>query len=335
MDVQARSDQKGRAGHLTPVPQGVDGFDECWYPVAMSTEVGPGEVLGREFFDGRVVVFRTMAGEVSVVSAYCRHLGADLTDGEIVDDCLRCPFHHWSYDTSGVCVRTAIGDRVPKANSLFKFPTEERWGLIWAFNGIEPTYEVPGWPEPESERHFSVIVVADHVGGAPWLVAMNTLDVQHLRSLHGVESTDVELHETERQLHEGVYSLQMDITMGAPGSRIPPFTRHAEYVGTNTVVYSRATTGVDTMVSVTPYHGKCKHYVVTAALRSAVPPESIEAAVAERQQSSYDVVQEDLPIFEKIHFEADTLTSSDRPIATFLQWVNRYPRSHPSEHFIR
>jgi hypothetical protein len=29
------------------------------------------------------------------------------------------------------------------------------------------------------------------------------------------------------------------------------------------------------------------------------------------------------------------LSGSDRPIATFLQWVTSYPRSHPSASFIR
>ena len=263
-----------RSGPLTPAPQGVGGYEECWYPVAMSDEVAPGQALGRELFDGKVVIFRTESGEVSVVSAYCRHLGADLSDAAVVDDCLRCPFHHWSFDTEGLCVKTAVGDRVPKSSALFKFPTAERWGLIWAFNGTEATYDVPGWTEDESERHFSVIVVADHEGGAPWLVSMNTLDVQHLRSLHGVDSTDVDLSETDRTLREGVKSLQMDITMGTEGSRVPKFTRHAEYLGTNTVVYSGSTTGVDTMVTVVPYHGRCRHYVVTAGRRSAIPPSS-------------------------------------------------------------
>jgi phenylpropionate dioxygenase-like ring-hydroxylating dioxygenase large terminal subunit len=333
--MSTQVDRKQRSGQLTPAPQGEGGYDECWYPVAMSHEVGPGQVLGRELFDGRVVVFRTSTGEVSVVSAYCRHLGADLSDAQVVDDCLRCPFHHWSFDTSGVCVKTAVGDSVPERNSLFKFPTAEKWGLIWAFNGTEPAYDVPGWPEDESDRHSSVIVVADHVGGAPWLVAMNTIDVQHLRSLHGVESTEIDLTESSHTLHEGVNSLKMEITIGADGTRMPRFTRHAEYLGTNTVVYSKSTSGVDTMVSVLPYGDKCRHYVVTSGRRADIPDDEIEAAVALREKSSYEVVQEDLPIFEKIHFVADTLTKSDRAIAIYLRWVNRFPRSHPSAHFIR
>src|SRR3546814_14749257 len=86
---------------LTPAPQGEGGFDACWYPVAMSDEVAPGAFHRAEFLDGHVIVERTSTGEVSVLSPYCRHYGADLSDGDMENGCLiRCPLHHWKYDGS-------------------------------------------------------------------------------------------------------------------------------------------------------------------------------------------------------------------------------------------
>src|SRR3546814_13725204 len=77
------------------------------------------------------------------LSPYCRHYGADLSDGDMENGCLiRCPLHHWKYDASGQCVETAGGERVPTDTTLFKFPTQEKWGLIWAFNGLDPDYDV-------------------------------------------------------------------------------------------------------------------------------------------------------------------------------------------------
>src|SRR3546814_4409227 len=67
---------------------------------------------------------------------------------------IRCPLHHWKYDASGQCVETAGGERVPPDTTLFKFPTQEKWGLIWAFNGLDPDYDVPSWEEAEEDRHF-------------------------------------------------------------------------------------------------------------------------------------------------------------------------------------
>ena len=67
-------------------PQGHRGFDQCWYPLALASELMAGEVLGREFLNGKVVLFRTQNGEPHVMSAYCRHLGADLSIGTVVGD---------------------------------------------------------------------------------------------------------------------------------------------------------------------------------------------------------------------------------------------------------
>ncbi len=308
---------------LTPKPQGVGGFDECWYPVALSSEVARGSVHGCEFLDGRVVVLRAGGGEVSVLSAYCRHLGADLADGDIRDDCIRCPFHHWVYDASGQCLGSEVGDRVPHGTSLFAFPTQERWGLIWAFNGREPTYNVPTWEEDESERCYSTIMVADYRGD-PFLAMLNVIDVQHLRSLHGLDVSDIDLKTEDESFH-------VDMTIGGGDMGLPTMTRHAQILGTNSVVYSRTSIGIDMMSAATPYgDGRSRLYLVTAGLHSVIPAESIVQKVADRQRMSEDVIAQDIPVLERIRFRVDKVTSSDRGIVTFLQFVTNYPRSHPS-----
>src|SRR5262245_9767650 len=113
--------------------QGEGGYDQCWYPLALSRDVPAGTVLGRDFLSGRAVVWRGEDGAARVHSAYCRHLGADLSVGKVMGSELRCAFHHWRYDGGGTCRATAGGDAVPLDTRLFAFPTAERFGLIWAF----------------------------------------------------------------------------------------------------------------------------------------------------------------------------------------------------------
>src|SRR4029077_20948888 len=119
------------------------GFHQSWYAIARSTEVGVGEVIGRDFLEGRAVVYRGENGEPSVMNAYCRHLGADLSMGKVVGDDIRCAFHHWQYGRDGGCTKIPASDKIPKAARVFKSPTVEKWGLIGAFNGPKPLFDVP------------------------------------------------------------------------------------------------------------------------------------------------------------------------------------------------
>src|SRR5229473_384151 len=122
------------------------GFHRCWYPVALARDLPPGSVIGRDFLGTRVVAYRDAAGQPVVQSAWCPHLGADLSVGQIVDGRLRCPYHHWSFDAQGACANIPTGDKIPPSARIFTYPTEEAWGLVWAFNGECADFAVPRIP---------------------------------------------------------------------------------------------------------------------------------------------------------------------------------------------
>eukprot|EP01084_Bolivina_argentea_P150122 262165_1 len=78
-----------------------------WYHIADSKEVQSTNqkpiyvrAIGHNF-----AIWRTKEGEPIVMDAYCPHLGANLAvGGSIKDDCIRCPFHDWSFDSNGKLV---------------------------------------------------------------------------------------------------------------------------------------------------------------------------------------------------------------------------------------
>ena len=108
-------------------------------------------VIGRDFLGTRVVAYRDAAGKPVVQSAWCPHLGADLSVGQIVDGRLRCAYHHWSFDGAGACAHIPTGDKIPSAARIFTYPSEEAWGLIWAFNGECPDFPLPRIPGAERD----------------------------------------------------------------------------------------------------------------------------------------------------------------------------------------
>lgn len=84
-------------------------------------------------------------------SAYCPNVGADLSVGRLINGHVQCAFNHWEYNEGGKCVKTGIGDKPPPAAHLFTFPSRERYGIIWVFNGEEPLFERPSFPYPDDE----------------------------------------------------------------------------------------------------------------------------------------------------------------------------------------
>jgi phenylpropionate dioxygenase-like ring-hydroxylating dioxygenase large terminal subunit len=215
----ARS-RPGPRGQVIP-PQSVEnGYDQAWYPICLSSELEVGQIQSVDFMNGRVIAIRDTDGKPHVLSAFCRHLGADLVGGELIDGTVRCPYHHWRYDLQGQCVATAI-DKAPAAAKLFRFPVHEGMGLVWAFNGTEPLFDPPAWEVPDSQMAVvaEMVYVENHDHYVPF---SNSCDIQHLVVVHGMkldinpESLKITPHTLEylqRQDAPGMGHLDMMIHM--------------------------------------------------------------------------------------------------------------------------
>jgi len=117
-----------------------------WYPIATSEEVTNekpvrARVLGHDF-----VAFRDTAGAPHVLSDTCIHRGSAIGQGKVKGDCVECPYHGWQYDGSGTCVVIpSLGkDQKPPARAkVDSYPTQERYGILFAFLGDLPEAERP------------------------------------------------------------------------------------------------------------------------------------------------------------------------------------------------
>jgi phenylpropionate dioxygenase-like ring-hydroxylating dioxygenase large terminal subunit len=183
--------------HFLRMPAEGEGgvFTQSWFPVALASEVVAGQILGVNFLDGKIVVFRAPDGTPRAMSAYCPHLGADLSVGRIVDGRMQCAFHHWEYDAEGYSVKTGIGDPPPKSACLFLFPVQERFGIIWVFNGEEPLFDLPQLPHADSELVWTAYRFGQTLNCDPWVFAANTPDMQHLKVVHKIRFETEEPHD--------------------------------------------------------------------------------------------------------------------------------------------
>ena len=80
-------------------------YPNGWLPVLESSVLKKSQILPIFAFGNDLVAFRSTAGKVTVLDAYCPHLGAHLGyGGRVINDKINCPFHGWIFNESGDCV---------------------------------------------------------------------------------------------------------------------------------------------------------------------------------------------------------------------------------------
>ncbi len=323
---------------VNPLPHEGEGglFYQTWYPVCLSADLQPGDLKGEDFLDGRVVAYRAESGEVQVVSAYCPHLGADLSVGEVRGNNLRCAFHHWEYDLSGVCVKTGIGDPAPRAACLFRFPTIEKFGIVWAFNGEQPLFDLPDFEIPHHRLAFRILKVPTVYNCDGWVFACNTPDMQHIKVVHKIDFEHGDPHNLVdwekfgfdyriKAGHQGGIGIDWQI-----GIRGTSFFRQQ---GTYDTWWLGGVTGHSC-----PRPGQHEVFLCLAVEKG----DGSEAAIAEAEKR-LDIAQsvlertvgEDRDILNTIHYTPGTLSKGDKTLAKFFDYLRAYPRAHPSSDFIR
>jgi len=165
-----------------------------WYAIEFASRIKDGEPFPVTVLGEDLVIWRTPStGEIVVQSDLCVHRGAMLSGGEIVDDCLRCPYHGWQYDTSGTCVRIPAhpDNPIPKKARIDTYPAIERYGFIWAFLGDLPEAERPPAPElPIDDKPYASFgdyraIEAEYHWDANYeRVLENAVDIAHAPFVH-------------------------------------------------------------------------------------------------------------------------------------------------------
>ncbi|MEZ5709297.1 MAG: Rieske 2Fe-2S domain-containing protein [Blastomonas sp.] len=299
---------------------------KSWNPVMLAEELPSGKVIGRDLFGTRVIVYRNKAGEPVVQSAYCPHMGADLACGELIEGEVRCPYHHWKFAENGKCVDIPDETTIPGVARIYNYPAAERWGLIWAFNGEEPLYGLPEFPNIGEE---DLVFRAAHRGLRPieaWIGASNVVDFQHLKTVHGIPDP----YPTKVEFGDHIVTVRQE-----SDNRIADTRLHGcIWLG----AHMRFADGLERFFmaggsDVAP--GWSDSYFVVA-LRKSQAEEMGEQAVQEEFQKRIDYMMklysEDEPILYSIRFRGykkSALIRADRYMGEFLRYHDSYPRSAP------
>jgi phenylpropionate dioxygenase-like ring-hydroxylating dioxygenase large terminal subunit len=199
-----------------------------WYVVAESADVSSAplaaRLLGRD-----LVLWRSASGTLAAAPDRCPHREAPLSAGSVDDGgCLVCPYHGWTFDADGHCVRVPSSPAsvpVPPKAHLTRYHVVERYGLVWVCLG-EP---VAGIPEIEFEsdptyRRINSGVDVWHTSATR--MTDNFMDISHFPYVHlgtfgipdNTEVPKISMEELDADFFGYRYQAEVDNEQGTTAS---------------------------------------------------------------------------------------------------------------------
>ncbi|MGO9104100.1 MAG: Rieske 2Fe-2S domain-containing protein [Mycobacterium sp.] len=168
-----------------------------WFVIGWSHELAAGAIKPISVCGQELVVYRTTSGEAHCLEATCRHLGAHLGyGGRVVEDCVVCPFHGWTWGADGRNV--AVPEGMTSKRRIDAWPLCERNGIIYLWHdvaGQPPQWSMPDifddlrddyptgefWDVQTAQTNFCY----GDLPIEPRVVAENIVDPMHFRYVHG------------------------------------------------------------------------------------------------------------------------------------------------------
>ena len=169
------------------------GFPFGWYAIELSAGLAVGEVKPLRYFARDLAMWRGEDGQVRIVDAYCKHLGAHMGHGgKVHGNLLECPFHAWRYDgDEGVVKDIPYSKVIPpqvkrKCTTTYPVTEANRWIWMWYHpEGAAPLWEVERLPECSDPEWTDFEVHEWNVWGNIQNMAENGVDVAHFKYIHG------------------------------------------------------------------------------------------------------------------------------------------------------
>ncbi|MFJ1458555.1 Rieske 2Fe-2S domain-containing protein [Nocardia wallacei] len=133
-----------------------------WHCLGLAAPFRDGKPHAVQAFGTKLVVWADSNGEIKVLDSYCRHLGGDLSMGEIKGDSIACPFHDWRWGGNGRCTSIPYARRVPPLARTRSWTTMERNGQLFVWHDHEgnpppPEVDIPfiKGPYSDAEGNFT------------------------------------------------------------------------------------------------------------------------------------------------------------------------------------
>ncbi|MGN6160539.1 MAG: Rieske 2Fe-2S domain-containing protein [Marmoricola sp.] len=319
-----------------------------WFQVAWSAEVPVGQVHRLRYFGEELIAWRGESGAVTVMDAYCQHLGAHLGyGGTVVEDAIQCPFHGWQWNAAGRNVCIPYEDRPNLGKKIRTYPTVERNESIYIWHDVErrePYFEVPdiftAWDDGKTAADYhptypDCVLFDPALELHPQYVLENGVDFAHFKYVHKVPIVPLF---TRQDFDEPLSYVDFTVAFeGSPGS-IEEVDSGVEAINCGlglAVTRSHGMIDNRTATAVTPVDdATCDvHFSVWIGRDPSLPEEASEAAAIKNARYVIEQLEADIVIWSHQRY-ADQAALSRGEYAGFTalrNWAQQfYPDSEES-----
>ena len=304
-----------------------------WHVVAGTSDVRDGETKKVRLLGRDLVLWRSEGAHHCWLDL-CAHRGAQLSRGRIEARCLICPYHGWTYDGSGQCVRMpAHPTQAPPARAhATVYATREKYGLVWVCigNAVHDIVSFPEWDDPA----FRKIPTGPYLFRAQGpRVIENFLDVGHFPFVHAgllgdIAHTEIDDYEVETTA-DGIIVRDIGVWQPDPDGTGKPakvfYTYHAQRPLIASFIKRHKDQRFSMIDIVTPVSESESVSWVILALNYAfdVPEKELRAFQDRVSAQDIPIVESQRPELLPLDLQAELHLKSDRTAIAYRRWLKQ------------
>jgi 3-ketosteroid 9alpha-monooxygenase subunit A len=191
-------------------------FARGWHCLGLAETFRDGKPHAVHAFGTKLVVWADSQGDIQVLDGYCRHMGGDLTQGEVKGDQVACPFHDWRWGGDGKCKQIPYARRVPLRARTQRYPVAIRNDQVLVWHDVEgsaPDHDIlpPQLPGLAEGEYTDWVWESEHIEGSHCRELIdNVVDMAHFYYVHFAFPTSF------RNVFEGHVATQFMESKGRP-----------------------------------------------------------------------------------------------------------------------
>lgn len=132
----------------------------------------------------KIALWKDKDGVPHAVKDRCLHRSAMLSAGTVEDGNIVCPYHGWTFDGTGLCVRVPQEPiQKPKPFGVASYRCAERYGYVWVALE-EPIYDIPVIAEFGQPGFRQIHEFVEEWACPPLRLMENAFDNAHIFFVH-------------------------------------------------------------------------------------------------------------------------------------------------------